>query len=136
MGKKRTAHGHDTFAEIVGGVTAASPDSTEAGYAPIYSPIDEGKFTDKHGVSWQLRDDDLLWARIQHLILDNQVPLLYAYLGEVTQILDEDRADFLTIVRPYLERPHFPPPAVHSDFTAAEFNDDQHRSLLIIEETS
>lgn len=134
MGHKRKVHNHETFAEIVEGVTAANPDTTKSRFDPIYSPINEGEYTDKYGVRWQLRGGELRWARIQHLILDHRVAVLHAYDGELHEIADDDRADFLSAVRPYLKGVHIPPPGDYTDYIAAEFKDDQHRSLLVIEE--
>jgi hypothetical protein len=135
VGHKREAHDHHTFADIVDAVTTANPDLADAGFEPIYSPIDEGGYTDKHGTRWRLRGGELRWARIQHLLLDHQVPVLHVYMGDVREIADDDRADFLSVVRPYLKGVHVPPPGDdYTDYVAAEFKDDQHTSLLVVEE--
>jgi hypothetical protein len=134
VGHKRKPAEHHTFAGIVEDVTAANPNPRPGGFETVYSPIDEGEYTDKHGVRWQLRGGELRWPRIQHLLLDHDVPVVHFYWDEIREIADEDRPDFLATVRPYLKAAYTPPPGDYTDYVAGEFKDDHHRSLLAIEE--
>jgi hypothetical protein len=134
VGHKRKPAEHHTFAEIVEDVTAANPDPGPGGFVSMSTPISDGEYTDKHGVRWQLRGGELRWPRIQHLLLDHQVRVLHVYWDDIREVPDDNRADFLAVVRPYLKGTPDRPPGDFTDYVATEFKDDHHRSLPVIEE--
>lgn len=141
MGHKRKPPAHQTFAEIVESVTAANPEPDASGFETYNSPIHEAEYIDQHGVTWQMRGRKLRWPRIQHLILDHQVPVVHVNMDQVREIPDDERRNLLVRVRPCLKNgechPHiavFRSAGDQTDFIAAEFTDDRHRSLLVIEE--
>ena len=122
MRKKR-----ETFAEIL--AAAPEPRGQEIEYL---QPIRSGEYTDEAGVLWRMRGGELSWARIARLIRDPQVRVVHVYLNDVREVAPETREDFLSTIRPYVDGPA---PDDHTDFTAAEFKDGNHSSMILVEET-
>ena len=134
MGRNRKADRNETFADMVGEVVTANP---EPAGTPIdwYQPIGSGEYTDETGARWQLRRGDLPWKRIDRLIHDPQVRILHAYQNEIHDVPLEHRDTFTATIRPYLDSKRAAAMDDYTDFRAGEFTDDQHRSLLVVEET-
>jgi hypothetical protein len=122
MKKKR-----ETFAEIL--AAAPEPRGQEVEYL---QPISSGEYTDEAGVLWQLRGGELSWVRIARLIRDPQVHVVHVYLNDIREVVPEARESFLAKIRPYVDGPA---PDDHTDFSVAEFKDDEHRSMILVEET-
>jgi hypothetical protein len=135
MGKKRRTDRPEAFADVVEETADVSPD---LGGEPmeIKSPIRDRRFIDHHGLPWQMRRGDLRWSRIEHLIRDPEVPVLHVYLHEIKGVPIEERETLLATIRPYLKPARGgTEPSDHTDFLAAEFKGDDHRSMLVIEES-
>src|SRR5215207_3930846 len=130
MGHKRKSEQRETFADIVEDAVAASP---EPGGQPVefYQPISSGEYTDESGVRWRMRRGELPWTRVEHLIHDPQVRVLHAYLDDIHDVALDHREGFLAMIRPYAKGGRVPAPGDHTDFRAAEFKDDRHRSILV-----
>jgi hypothetical protein len=122
MGKKR-----ETFAEIL----AAAPEPLGQKIEYL-QPIRSGEYTDEAGVLWRMRGGERSWARIARLIRDPRVRVVHVYLNEVREVAPEDRESLLSTIRPYVDGPA---PDDHTDFTAAEFKDGNHNSMVLVEET-
>ena len=58
--------------------------------------------------------------------------VVHVYLNEVREIAPEDRESFLSRIRPYVDGSA---PDDHTDFTAVEFKDGDHSSMVLVEET-
>ncbi|ADB29407.1 hypothetical protein Kfla_0283 [Kribbella flavida DSM 17836] len=97
------------------------------------SLIADGEYVDEQGACWSMRGGELRWSRIQHLADDPEVRVVHVYLSEVQKVATGEREGLLAKVRPYLQG------GVgldeHTDFRVAEFKDDRHRSLLVVEES-
>jgi len=65
---------------------------------------------------------------------DPEVRVLHVYLNDVNDVTADERDGVLARIRPYLKGEPTYEPGDQTDFDAAEFKDDRHRSLLIIEE--
>jgi hypothetical protein len=135
MGRKRKAEQHETFAEIVDAAVGANP---EPGGQPIefYQPIRSGAYTDESGVPWRMRRGEVTWKRIEHLIHNPGVRVLHAYMNDIHDVAPNHREDFMAMIRPYLKPGQdVPVSGGNTDFRAGEFKDDEHRSMLLVEET-
>jgi len=133
MGGKRRTGQHDSFAEIA---ERAGAESTGSAGQPVQytSPIADRAYTDEHGVRWRMRGGKPRWSRIEHLMGDPEVRVLHVYLNDVNDVTADERGGLLERIRPYLKGEPTHEPGDQTDFDAAEFKDDRHRSLLIIEE--
>jgi hypothetical protein len=131
MGHKRKPTEGETFAKIV-----ADPGERALSRSELFSsPIREGEYLDLDGVRWRKRGGIPKVSRVEHLMRDRQVRIVHIYLSDVREVSAEDRDEFLSKIRPYLKGNRTPSPQDNSDFVAAEFKDDQLRSMLIVEES-
>jgi hypothetical protein len=130
MGHKRKPTEAETFAKIV--ADQGEPDLSRS--ESISSPIRDGEYLEPDGVRWRKRGGIPKVSRVEHLIRDRQVRVLHIYLSDIREVSIEDRDEFLSKIRPYLKGRPTPSPQDYSDFVAAEFKDDQQRSMLIVEE--
>jgi hypothetical protein len=134
MGRRRRTGERDSFAEIA---ARARAESTSSPGQPIQyvSPIADREYTDEHGVRWRMRGGEPRWTRIEHLMSDSEVRVLHVYLSDVNDVTGDERGGLLARIRPYLKGERTHEPDDQTDFDAAEFKDDQHHSLLVIEES-
>jgi hypothetical protein len=121
----------ETFAKIVAD-DAHEPAPSRSELIP--SPISDGEYLDPDGVRWRRRGGIQKVSRVEHLIRDRQIRVLHIYLSDIQEVSAENREDFLSMIRPYLKGSRTPSQQDYSDFIAAEFKDDQQRSMLIVEE--
>ncbi|MGX5653784.1 hypothetical protein ACWKWC_03335 [Geodermatophilus nigrescens] len=71
-----------------------------------------------------------------HLLRAPEVAVLLFYgPGAPTEVAPADREALWQRVRAYLHEPTLRPSGDYTDFKAAEFKDEQRRSLLVIEES-
>lgn len=120
-----------TFAEIVDALESVEQQPSGR---PVYSPLTSGEYTGSDGTRWTTRGGELGWARIKHLVLDVEVPVVHSYLGEVREIGDAERPALLERIQPFLTGGRIPKSERFTDFRTVEFKDEQHRSLLVIEQ--
>ncbi|MGW5364079.1 hypothetical protein [Actinopolymorpha pittospori] len=133
MGRRKRADRQATFAEIV--ETAVAADPGPHGEPLVFPcPLGDGHYEDGHGVQWRLRGGALKVSRVEHLMRDPSVRVLHQYLSEIRDVPLADRPALMTKIRPYLKGAEEPSPGDRTDFCVGEFKDDQHRSLLIIED--
>jgi hypothetical protein len=131
MGHRRKPTEGETFAKII-----SNPGEPPLSGSELFSsPIREGEYLDPDGVRWRKRGGLPKVTRVEHLIRDRQIRVLHIYLSDVREVWAEDRDDFLSKIRPYLKGSRTFSPQDYSDFVAAEFKDDQQRSMLIVEES-
>ena len=129
MSRKRTGQ-HETFADIAEGLQADSSQGQPVMYPSL---IGDREYTDDQGVHWRMRRGELRWSRFEQLVRDPAVQVIHVYLSDINHVPLTDREALLTRVQPYLKGQR--ELGDHTDFTAAEFKDDQHRSSLVIEES-
>jgi hypothetical protein len=122
MRKKR-----ETFADLL--ASAPHPSGQKIEYL---QPLASGEFTDAVGVLWRIRGGELSWTRIARLVRDPQTSVVHVYLNDVRTIAPEDREAFLQKISWYVAGPV---PDDHTEFRVAEFKDDDHRSMILVEET-
>jgi hypothetical protein len=135
MGHKRNREQHKAFAEVVEETAGASPDS-DGEPMEIRSPIRDREFVDEDGRRWELRGGELRWGRLERMMRDVRVPVLHVYLDEVNEVPAAEREKVLARIRPYLKSAGGgAAPGDHTDFVAAEFKGEGHRSMLVIEES-
>jgi hypothetical protein len=135
MAHKRKTDQQQAFADVVEEEIRASADP---GGEPmeIRSPIGDHKLIDESGTLWRMRGGELRWGRIERLIRDPAVPVLHVYLDEVKEVPTAERESLLAMIRPYLKPSgDGRAPGDHTDFVAAEFKADDHRSMLVVEES-
>jgi hypothetical protein len=129
MRRKRTVDQRETF---VGQTADASPVGEPM---EIRSPIRDRRFVDERGTLWLMRNGELRWSRIERLCRDPEVPVLHAYLDQAKEVPTAAREDLLASIRTYLKTSgDRPVGGGQTDFDAAEFKDDDHRSMLVVEE--
>ncbi|GAA2760084.1 hypothetical protein [Actinopolymorpha rutila] len=133
MGRKKTADRRLTFAEVVEAVVAADP-GPHAEWIPFRSALEDGEYTDERGVQWHLRRGELKVSRVEHLMRDPHVRVLHCQGSDVRDVPMGEREALLVTIRPYLKGVKRPSPGDYTDYFLGEFKDDNHRSLLIIEE--
>ncbi|MDX6236898.1 MAG: hypothetical protein QOG10_1713 [Kribbellaceae bacterium] len=131
MGQKRKRTDGETFAETVADLGEPASSRSEL----ISSPIRDREYLDPDGVRWRKRGGIPTVTRVEHLIRDRHVRVLHLYLSDVRDVSAEDRDEFLSKIRPYLKGSRTASPQDYSDFVAAEFKDDQQRSMLVVEES-
>ncbi|HEY3559550.1 MAG TPA: hypothetical protein VGL05_18895 [Kribbella sp.] len=101
----------------------------------IRSPIRNHRLIDESGTLWRMRGGDLRWSRLVRLMRDPAVPVLHAYLDELREVPPADRDHLLATIQPYLMRSGDGLATDdHTDFVAAEFKANDHRSMLVVEE--
>jgi hypothetical protein len=92
-------------------------------------------YVDEQGVRWRMRRGELRWGRIERLMSDAAVRVLKVYREEITDVAAAERSGLLATIRPYLKGERASEANDYTDFAVAEFKDDRHRSLLVVEET-
>ncbi|GAA1677617.1 hypothetical protein GCM10009745_21320 [Kribbella yunnanensis] len=97
------------------------------------SPIRDGLFVDRDGVSWRLRGGEVRWRRVRRLIQDPEVDVLHVYLDDVRAVPLSERSALLMRIAPYVEDAR-KRPEDHTDFRLAEFKAES-RSLVVVEES-
>jgi hypothetical protein len=135
MGHKRRTDQQQASADVVEETIRASADP---GGEPmeIQSPIGDHKLIDESGTPWRMRGGELRWSRLERLIRDPAVSVLHVYLDEVKEVPTAEREKLLAMIRPYLKpSDDGRAPGDHTDFVAAEFKADDHRSMLVVEES-
>ncbi|WP_432943928.1 hypothetical protein ACQPXM_01485 [Kribbella sp. CA-253562] len=126
MSRKRTTGQNDS-------TPAERPDST-AGEPVIYqSLVREREYVDEQGVRWRRRRGELRWSRIERLMSDAGVRVLKVFRDDVSEVAAGARSGLLATIRPYLKG-EAEDADDYTDFVVAEFKDDRHRSLLVVEE--
>ncbi|WP_405070157.1 hypothetical protein OG558_11245 [Kribbella sp. NBC_01510] len=133
MGHKRRTDQQQAFADVVEEIR----ESTHLDGEPmeIRSPIRDRQLMDESGTLWRMRGGELRWSRIERLIRDPAVPALHVYLGELNDIPTAERENFLARIRPYVKSSgDGPATGDYTDFVAAEFKANDHRSMLVVEE--
>ncbi|ONI67551.1 hypothetical protein BWI15_31050 [Kribbella sp. ALI-6-A] len=114
---------------------AEQADGAASGEPVIYpSLIRDREYVDEQGVRWRMRRGELRWNRIERLMSDAGVRVLKVDRDDVSDIAADDRSGLLATIRPYLKGKAEETDG-YTDFTVAEFKDDRHRSLLVVEET-
>jgi hypothetical protein len=102
------------------------------------SPIRDGAWVDADGTRWRARGGPVPSKRVERLLRSPQVRvrvLLFYGLNEPTEVILQDREALWQRIGPYLRQRVVRVKDDHTDFVVAEFKDDRHRSLLIIEES-
>ena len=134
MGRKREARQRQAFADVFQEVRA----SAEPGGEPVEvrSPVRERQLIDEGGTVWRMRGGEVRWSRVERLVRDPAVPVLHVYLDEVREVPATERENLLAMIRPYLKAASGDGRGSgdHTDFVAAEFKADDHRSMLVVEE--
>src|SRR6266511_96679 len=95
-------------------------------------PIHDGHWTDDNGAHWYIRGGR---AQLPHRVLRRllkrpDLRVLHAYGPHPIEVSGTERKAFLQRVERYFTG-EAPP---HSEFRLAEFRDDDHRVMLVIEE--
>lgn len=101
------------------------------------SPIQDGDWTDADGTWWQLRGpgQEFPLKRLKKLLLSPEIRVLLFYgPGEPSEIGSDHRQALWQRMQPYLTGRPARAKGDFTDFDAAEFKDDKHRRLLIIQE--
>lgn len=133
VGHKRKVERGETFAEILGVVTASGGPGAEVAWC---QPVLDGEFTDEAGVLWELRGDDSPpWKRVEKLLRDPRVRVLHFYGGETRDVLPEERESFAAEIGPYLTGKKGPTRDDYTDYCAGEFKDGQGNLLLTVEQS-
>ncbi|MFC9692208.1 hypothetical protein ACFTSF_26900 [Kribbella sp. NPDC056951] len=97
------------------------------------SPIRDGLFVDRDGVSWRLRGGEVRWTRMRRLIQDAEVDVLHVYLDDIRAVTPGERSALVMRIGPYVEDARNRPED-HTDFRLAEFKNET-RSLVVVEES-
>lgn len=133
MGRERGAGRRRVFADVVDAVRVCGGAGGEA--VGVRSPIRERRLIDESGTVWRIRGGELRWGRLERLVRDPAALVVLVYLDEVKEIQTAEREDLLATIRPYL-KPSGDGRALgeHTDFVVAEFKDDDHRSMVVVEQ--
>jgi hypothetical protein len=124
-------HRPESFADFVRRVgsssQAARPDAR-----PWPQPIREGRWTDDDGSRWHIRggQGQLPHRVLRRLLNHPDLRVLHVYGLHPTQVSGTEREALLERVERYFAG-EAPP---YSEFRLAEFRDDDHRVMLVIEE--
>jgi hypothetical protein len=115
--------------------------SAEDGAEPVArwvewpSPIRDGGWVDADGNRWRARGGPVPSKRAARLLHSPQVRVLLFYgLNAPTEVILQDREALWQRIGPYLRQRVVRVKDDHTDFVVAEFKDDRHRSVVIIEE--
>jgi hypothetical protein len=129
MGRRRRES--ESFADFVQEMGAAWA-VERSGVQPWPRPIREGRWTDEDGTEWRLRGrgEQPPRAVLRRLRKRPGCRVLYAYGPRPTEVSGEQRDALLERVERYFAG-EAPP---HSVFWLAEFRDDDHHAMLVIEE--
>jgi hypothetical protein len=101
------------------------------GAQPWPQPIRDGRWTDDSGTQWRVRGRGTQPPRaLLRLLKRPDLRVLHAYGPHPTEVSGTQRQALLERVRRYLAG-EAPP---HSAFWLAEFRDDDHHVMLVIEE--
>lgn len=101
------------------------------------NPIRDGRWADADGTTWRRRGDGAgAVKRMERLIRAPDVRVLLVYGPDApTEIVPADREELWQRIRPHLRGTYERGAGDMSDFQVAEFKDDRHRSLLIVQES-
>jgi hypothetical protein len=122
MARRRTKRS-ESFPESV-----ADP-AEPGGARQISNLAAQAVFTDADGVVWRRRGQACVdEKRLRRLLRDPSVRVLHDYLGEVTEVLPDDRAAFWQRAQDLMDR------SPMSDFVGSEFKDDARAHLLVVHE--
>jgi hypothetical protein len=95
-------------------------------------PIRDGRWIDDNGTHWHIRGGQIQVhrRRLRRLLKRPDLRILHAYGLHPTEVSGRDRQALLEQVERYLAGEAHP----HSEFRLAEFRDDNHHVMLVIEE--
>ena len=121
----------ESFADLVREAGSA-PKAEPTGAQPWPQPIQEGRWTDDGGTQWHIRGRGTQSPRalLRRLLKRTGLRVLHAYGPQPTEVSGTRRQALLERVDRYFAG-QAPP---HSDFWLAEFRDDDHNVMLVIEE--
>jgi len=130
---KKQKH-HQSFSDLVDEVKrAVGPRGRQA--IPSPRPISHGEWTDNDGVLWHRRGGVIAGNKIKRLLLNPAVPVLLCYGTEPRLVAAHERRDLWDRMQPYVTGRGSEHTDDFTSFDAAEFRDDQRRSMLVIEES-
>ena len=122
----------ESFADFVRKVGSSSQ-AARPEAQPWPQPIREGRWTDDDGIHWRIRGGQ---RQLPHRVLGRllkrpDLRVLHAYGLHPTQVSGMEREALLERVELYFAGEAAP----HSQFRLAEFRDDDHHIMLVIEES-
>jgi hypothetical protein len=122
---------HESFADLVREAALAAK-AEPTGAQPWPQPIREGRWTDDRGTQWHIRGRGTPSPRglLRRLLKHPDLRVLHAYGPQPTEVAGPQQQALLERV----ERCFAGEAPPHSEFWLAEFRDDDHHVMLVIEE--
>ena len=115
----------------VGATRVVPPDSSAPhSGTPWATPIRDGHWTDPEGASWHVRGSVLDERAARKLLRRPGVRVLHVYGPEPRLVDGSDLDSLLTRLDEFLEGKARP----HADFRIADFRDDNHNVMAVVEE--
>lgn len=104
------------------------------------SPATDRQWVEPDGTIWRLRGDGqpIPSKRIEHLLLAPQVRVLHVasrYEGMVAEVGLDEREQFWSWIRPYVQGKAVRGPNDQTEFDIAEFKNPTRQSMVIVRET-
>jgi hypothetical protein len=121
----------NSFADLVHQAKSESP-SPKPAVETWPQPIEDGRWVDDSGVEWRIRGPriDPAGSALRRLLKRTELRVLHAYGPRPREVSGPDRQALLEAVERYVAG-EAPP---HSAFWMAEFRNDDHQVMLVIEE--
>lgn len=123
---------HKPFADPAGEDAAAHPASTApAGEGRWPAPIHDKHWIDQQGNRWHMRGGELIARQARRLLRRPDVAVLHVYGVAARQLTGSDRDALARRIEQFFSGDT--PPM--SDFAIAEFRDELHRVMLVVQES-
>jgi hypothetical protein len=93
--------------------------------------VHDREWIDPHGTAWRMRGSPLDAKQARRLMRRSDVHVVLAYGMEVAEVLGADRDVLLARVEDFLAGKA----SAHSEFELGDFRDQDHRTVLMVQES-